>query len=268
MKFGAHETMETHEMLMEKINAIAHFNLYAREAKNPQLRDMIMRHTQDAMASYNEIVGLTRGNSSMGQMGMNTDMMGSQIMGGQMMGANQQIQYGLRNPPSMTPQSDATMSDQEIATALLICHKNGARNAIHAALECADANLRRAMMNSAMACTNHAYEVFLFMNDQGMYQVPTMLGKTTDTFLHSYQPAGAGMQGQYVMQAGQHGGYSSQGGYGMGMAQGGMGHGGMAQGGIAQGGMHTDASSMPYGTGSSTHGGGMQGTTTRGNMHM
>ncbi|MFB5675004.1 spore coat protein [Paenibacillus terreus] len=201
MKFGAHETMETHEILMEKLNAITHCNLYAKQAKNPKLRDMIARHQRDAINSYNEIVSLTRGGGQFTPISTPAHTQGVQ---------HQQIQYGLDNPPRFAPQNDDTLSDHEISTAMLICHKNGARNAAWAALECADPNLRRAMQNSAQACTDHAYEVFLFLNEQGLYQVPTMKTETTHNFLGSYQPATGMQQSQYGAQTGYStGGYSS-----------------------------------------------------------
>jgi spore coat protein CotF len=205
MPFGAHETMEMHEVLMEKINAITHFNLYAKQAKNPQLQDMIMRHQQEEIMSYNEIVSFTRGNSHFNPIPPNTLIRGI---------GHQQIQYGLRNPPQFAPQSDADLSDNEIAIAMLLCHKNGARNCTWATLECADPNLRRTMLNSAATCTHQAYEVFLFMNEQGLYQVPTLNSQTAENFLQSYQPASGSLESQYAIQNGLNNGFSGQSGYG------------------------------------------------------
>jgi spore coat protein CotF len=180
MPFGAHETMEAHELLSEKINAIAHFNLYARQARNPQLKEMIQRHRQEAIRSYNELVSYTHDYNAAPRMGMHQPASG--VNPGQ-------IQYGLRNPQPMGPETDASFSDQEIACAMLICHKNGAKNAMMGAVECADPHLRRMMLNSAVVCADQAYETFLFMNQQGLYQVPTLNDHTAKTFMHAYQPA-------------------------------------------------------------------------------
>jgi spore coat protein CotF len=205
MQFGAHETMETHEILMEKINMITHFNLYAKQARNPQLLDMILRHQQEEIVSYNEIVAFTRGDNRFSPISPNTDIRGV---------SNQQIQYGLNNPPQFAPQANATLDDGEIAIAMLMCHKNAARNGTWAALECADPNLRRTLMNSAASCINQAYEVFLFMNEQGLYQVPTLSGQTAEAFLNRYQPAGRSLEQQYAMQGGQSQGYTGASAYG------------------------------------------------------
>jgi spore coat protein CotF len=205
MQFGAHETMEVHECLLEKVNVITHFNIYAKEAKNPQLQDMIMRHQQEEITSYNEIVNITRGNNGFTPVPPNTNVSGAN---------NQQIRYGLNNPPQFSPQSDTSLTDREIAIAMLLCHKNGARNCTQATLEAADPNLRLALLNSAATCMNQAYEVFLFMNEKGLYQVPTLKNQTTETFLNIYQPVDQQVMDQYGMQSGmqsgQNMGYNTQ----------------------------------------------------------
>jgi spore coat protein CotF len=207
MPYGAHETMEMHEILMEKINMITHFNLYVKEAKNPQLLDMIIRHQQEEIRSYNEIVDYTRGNHQFSPIPPNTEIRGIN---------HQQIQYGLNNPPQFMPQSDSALNDREIATAMLIGHKNGARNCTWATLECADPNLRRMMLNCAATCTHQAYEVFLFMNEKGVYQVPTLNNQAAETILRSYQPASESLEAQYFGQSRQNAGFGAQSPYGQG----------------------------------------------------
>lgn len=184
MKFGAHEVMDTHEVLAEKMNMMNHLGFYASQAKNPQLQSMIQRHQQEGIRSYNEVVALTRGNGMTGNSWMNplTSSAGVQ-------GIHQSVQYGINNPQTVTPHPDAVLSDHEIASAMLIAHKNSAKNCTTAALECTDINLRRALTNSAVSCTNQAYEVFLFMNEQGQYPVPTFEQGAAQTYLNTYQPA-------------------------------------------------------------------------------
>lgn len=115
-----------------------------------------------------------------------------------------QIQYGLDNPSMLAPETNATLNDYEVASAMLLSHKNAAANGVKAALEIADPNLRQMLTNGAMNCVNQAYEVFLFMNQQGLYQIPTIKDHTAKTYLHSYLPSGDGLKAQYTMQAGQH----------------------------------------------------------------
>lgn len=100
----------------------------------------------------------------------------------------QQIAYGLDNPQPQMPQAQSRLSDQQIASAMLSWHKNSAQNHMKASLECADSNVRQMLINGSVTCANQAFEVFVWMNGHGLYQVPTMQDHTAKTYLHSYQP--------------------------------------------------------------------------------
>lgn len=194
MPFGAHETMEVHEILNEKINMINHFAFYAKQCQNQQVKQMIDHQLQTAMQSYDQMVSYTHDFAAAnniqniaGVPNVNQD-------------AWQQIQYGLRSPQPQIPQIQGHFNDQQILQSMLSCHKNSAKNQVAACVECADPNLRQMMMNGAMTCANQAYEVFLLMNQQGLYQVPTMMEKTAKTYLHTYQPTQAQAQTQIPTQ--------------------------------------------------------------------
>jgi spore coat protein CotF len=185
MPFGAHETMEVHEVLNEKINLINHLAMYTQQTQNDQLRQMMERHMQTAIQSYDQLVSYTHDYNAAQQRKQAQGMMNVQP---------QQIQYGLHKPGQQMPQMQGQLNDQQIAFALLSCHKNSAKNAMNSALECADPNIREMMIASATTCANEAYGVFLFMNQQGQYQIPTLQSNTAKTFLHAYQPAQMGFQ--------------------------------------------------------------------------
>jgi spore coat protein CotF len=189
MPFGAHETMEVHEILNEKINMINHFGLYKQICQDPQLRDMIERHMQTAVASYNEIVQYTHDYSAAQQMNSPYNMPQT---------SPQNIAYGLDNPGNVSPNLHGQLNDVQIASALLCAHKNSAKNQMIAALEVADPNVRQMLVNGAVSCSHQAYEVFLYMNERGLYQIPKMNDHTAKTFLHTYQPAtNMQQQGQF-----------------------------------------------------------------------
>ena len=194
MPFGAHEAMEVHEILTEKINMINHFHMYAAQAKNPQLKEMIHRHLQEEIKSYDAVVSYTHDYQNFAPMPANTNIRSAQP---------DQIQYGLDNPSMVAPEANTTFNDFEIASALLICHKNGAANGVKATLEIADPNLRQVLLNGAVNCVNQAYEVFLFMNSQGQYQIPTMKDHTAKTYLHAFQPSSESLKAQYMVNPGQ-----------------------------------------------------------------
>jgi len=180
MPFGAHETMEVHEVLNEKINLINHLAMYTQQTQNQQLHQLMERHMQSAIQGYDQLVAYTHDYNASQQRMQAQGMLNIQP---------QQIQYGLRQPQAQMPQTQGQLNDQQIAYALLSCHKNSARNSLESALECADPNIREMLIQSASQCANQAYEVFLFMNQQGQYQVPTLNDQTAKTFLHSYKPS-------------------------------------------------------------------------------
>ncbi|MBO8171345.1 MAG: spore coat protein [Bacillaceae bacterium] len=185
MPFGAHEAMEAHEFMQEKLNMMHHFNIYRQQCRDQNLRQMIDRHLDSTVRAYNEMVGYTHDYRSpvTTTMGTPSPQPVNQTEPGQ-------IQYGLRQPQPQQPTLNNTVfQDSQIAAAMLSFHKNSARNSVTQALECADPNVRQMMLNSAVNCVNEAYEVFQYMNQKGLYQVPTMDSHTAKTFLHHYQPA-------------------------------------------------------------------------------
>ncbi|MFS0837569.1 spore coat protein [Paenibacillus sp. 1P03SA] len=179
MPFGAHETLEVHEVLTEKINMIQHFSFYARQARHPQVRAIAEHHLQAGAQHYNELVAYTHDYSA---------ARGQAPYGQPPFVSVQDILYGLRHPAPVAPVTDGSFNDEQILSAMLCCHKNSAKNQMTAALECADPNVRRMLLTAADAAADHAYEVFLFMNSQGQYQVPTLHDHTAKTYLHTFQP--------------------------------------------------------------------------------
>ncbi|MFC4767354.1 spore coat protein [Effusibacillus consociatus] len=185
MPFGAHETMEVHEILSEKKGMIEHFSMYEQQCQDPNLREMLHRHIQSAIQGYNQLISYTH------------DYQTAQAKMMPMHAAhNHDIRYGLHNPSPTAPQmGTARMNDQSIAGSVLSAHKNSAKNQMSAALECADPNVRQMLVNGSVMCANEAYEVFNYMNHRGWYQVPTMNDHTAKTMLHHYQPIPQGTMG-------------------------------------------------------------------------
>lgn len=179
MKFGAHEVVECWEILNEKMNLINHFAFYEQEAQSGQLRAMIRRHMESAIMGYDRMVAYTHDYSA---------SQGMQPPYPQPDADVERIKYGLRNPQPVAPQSTGRFNDMMIQRALLCCHKASAISHLQRGLEVSDPNLREMFLHGAVTCFNEAYEVFLFMNQQGSYQVPSMDNHTAKSYLHAYQP--------------------------------------------------------------------------------
>lgn len=158
---------------------IAHFSLYSQQARTQQIRELAQRHLQMVAEGYDQMVGYTHDyNAAEG---------GAQMAGMQAVDPRD-IVYGLDNPSTVAPQTGGGLDDRQILSAMLVCHKNSAKNHMAGSLEIADPNIRQMAINGAVSCSNMAYEIFLVMNRDGLYQVPTMHDHTAKTMLHTYQP--------------------------------------------------------------------------------
>lgn len=176
--YGAHETMEVHEVLTAAINGINHFQLYRPFVKDQQLLQMMDRQLQFMTNEYNGMV-------------QNLNQQGQGHAVPYRSPKNVAPVYGLDNPAQQTPnQSMNQIDDRDVASGMLGCHKASALMRMNASLECADSQLRHMMLHGATNCSEQAYEVWQYMNQNGYYQVPTMKEITTNTVLNTYQAAG------------------------------------------------------------------------------
>ncbi|WP_018130947.1 spore coat protein [Effusibacillus pohliae] len=180
---GAHEVMELHEVLTDAIDGINQFQLYRPHVQDPQLRQILDKQIQFMTQEYNSIV------QALQQQGA-----GQAVPYRTPRQAN--VQYGLQNPATVTPNASANqMDDRDVASGMLGCHKASACTRMVAALEFANPQLRRMVQQSAVNCAEQAYEVWQYMNQKGYYQVPTMQQTTTNTMLHTYGAAPMGNMG-------------------------------------------------------------------------
>lgn len=176
---GAHEVMEVHEVLTTTINGINQFQLYSPHVNDQQLSSILNKQLQFMNQEYNNLVQAvnTQGYS------MGTPYRSPMSL---------QPKYGLNNPPTQNPNTTPNrLKDQDIASGMLCLHKSSALTKTMAALECADPNLRRMIQQSSTNCSEMAYEVWQYMNQNGYYQVPTMKQMTTNTMTQSYATAPA-----------------------------------------------------------------------------
>lgn len=151
MPYGAHETMEVHEILNGSINMINHFSLYSLHCQNQQLRQMLDSHMQTAIQSYDQLIAYTHDYNAATRSMQPYSQPNIQP---------EQIQYGLHQSQAHMPQIHGQFNDQQIIEGMLILHKGSAKNHIAASLECADPNVRGMLINGAVTCANQAYEVF------------------------------------------------------------------------------------------------------------
>lgn len=175
-KFGAHEMMMVNEVLTDHIDGINQFELYRSHVKDQNLMQILDNQVKHIYNGYQNMINYLQNQGMGSAVPYRVPKTGS-------------VQYGLRQPAPVEPNSDINaMDDRDVASGMLGCNKASAVLCTTAALECADQNLRSMITNCAVSSINQAYEVFQYMNQKGMYQVPTLTEQTTQTLKNTYQP--------------------------------------------------------------------------------
>lgn len=175
-QYGAHEVMELHEVLTGTIDGINQFELYRPYITDQSLSLIIDKQINFLTQEYNNMV------NAFTQKGMTQIRPYDAPI-------NSQPIYGLDNPKAQSPNSpQQRLDNKDIASGMLGYHKSSAILKSMASLECADLTLRRMVQQGSINCSEMAYEVWQYMNQNGYYQVPTMKQMTTETMMRTYTP--------------------------------------------------------------------------------
>jgi spore coat protein CotF len=175
---GAHEVMEIHEVLTDTIDGINQFQLYRPHVRDQQLLTILDNQLHYMVQEYNKMVTTINQAGRQDAVPYHAPHKTAAPL------------YGLNNPSSQVPNVNINdMTDRDVASGMLGCHKSTATLRMHACLECADPRLRRMIQQGSFNSSEMAYELWQYMNHKGYYQVPTMKEVTTNTVTHSYIPA-------------------------------------------------------------------------------
>ncbi|GAB6181921.1 spore coat protein [Desulfotomaculum defluvii] len=175
-QYGAHEVMELHEVLTDVIDGINQFELYRPHVTDQNLSLIMDRQINFMTQEYNDMV------QALTQKGMTQARQYNAPI-------TSQPVYGLDNPKTQSPNTSyKRLDNRDVASGMLGCLKSSAILKSMASLECADLNLRRMVQQGSINCSEMAYEIWQYMNQNGYYQVPTMKQMTTDTMISTYTP--------------------------------------------------------------------------------
>ena len=183
VRFGAHEFLETQDALRTKAADIELYGLLIAQARDPHLRDILTNQQRRMVSAYQQ--GVAVANAEQYKSGVTLTPHTPQT------NVYENIQIGLHNPTMPVPNANAqALSDRTIATIALNCHKAGAISGMHAALECANPQLRACHATCANICQEMAYELFQYLNYTGVYQVPQLADHTMNTMMQAYEGHG------------------------------------------------------------------------------
>lgn len=169
-RYGAHEFLETQE-LIRKVSADIEFHaLCSQMTQDTEIKSILQRHIQGMERTYHQAIQMLQHK-------------GVQMNGSiPQMHTHHQPNIGLNNPVMPQPNPNTNrLSDMTICTLILNSHKAGSMFGMLWANECADIQLRQLHVQSANNCQQMAQEIWQYMNYKGYYQVPQLADHTMRT---------------------------------------------------------------------------------------
>ena len=173
---GAHEVMDMHETLSTVIGGLDQCVLLRDQIQDPELRNMMDRQYQFCVDEYNTLVECFK-----------TGRDPSQPTGHYEMTENNKFTYGIKPGQPKKPITQASeLNDEMISGYLLSSHKATATAKLAASLETTNPVVRRVLADSIPNCIEMAYEVSIYQNRKGYYQVPQLSSQDTVTITNCY----------------------------------------------------------------------------------
>ncbi|RAL21067.1 spore coat protein [Thermoflavimicrobium daqui] len=180
LNHGGHEVNDMHEVLDAAINVLNEYMIHYPSVKDPELKQMMDRQYRFMVDEYNMLVQCF----STGQ----DPAHGTKSY--QMTQSNETITYGLKpSQPKKPIQSTAEVNDSHIAGHLIGLIKAATSGKTMAAFEVTNPVVRRVLQDSIPNCIEMGYELFLWQNKHGHYQVPQYTAQDTQAILQSFAPA-------------------------------------------------------------------------------
>ncbi len=179
MNHGAHEILDVHEVLSASIGALNQCVLMRDQIQDPELLAIVDRQYAFMLDEYNITMEAYKTGHDPKHPTKTYNMQMSN-----------DVKYGLTpSEPKKPIQSANEVNDAILSGALLTMHKTAAVGKTQAALESTNPVVRRVLQDSVPNCVEMAYEVSLYQNKRGIYQVPQFAQNDMNTMLNMYGQA-------------------------------------------------------------------------------
>ncbi len=184
---SAHELLDTHALLSGIVSTLNEYLMCEQYIKDPELKNILQRQRQFITDQYNITVE-----------SLKTGQDPSHPTGTYEMKISNEVQYGLTPSQPTTPNQDLSqLGDKCLSGIMMSCMKSLAGTMTIAASECTNPVVRRILQDSIPNYLEMAYELFLYQNHKGFYQVPQFSDQDMQIMQNSFAPAaGTGMQQQ------------------------------------------------------------------------
>lgn len=176
---GGHEVMDMHETLSTIVGGLNQCVLLRDQIQDTELRDILDRQYKFSVDEYNTLVECFK-----------TGRDPSRPTGHYEMKENNKFTYGVKAGQPTKPITQASeISDEIISGFLLGIHKEMATVKLATALETTNPVVRRVLADSIPNCIEMAYEVSIYQNRKGYYQVPQLSPQDMATMTNCFGEA-------------------------------------------------------------------------------
>ncbi|KAA0545254.1 spore coat protein [Bacillus sp. BGMRC 2118] len=179
MNHGGHELFDAHEVIAGIISMLDQYQMYEEHIKDPELKNILNSQYNFVTQLYNTIVETF-------QTGQDPSVPTKQYK----MNQNNNTVYGIKpGKPKKPNQSTADLSDQGLSAYMLGNTKSLSTLLAMTALEMTNPVLRRVIADSVPNFIELSYEIFLYQNKHGYYQVPQLMQQDMTQMLNAYSKA-------------------------------------------------------------------------------
>ncbi|MFD2638591.1 spore coat protein [Piscibacillus salipiscarius] len=176
---SAHEIYDVKEVLGGLIGTMEHYKIYEQGIQDQNLKTILNKQHQHLKQTYNTLVDAYQSGQRPPQPTTTYNME-----------LSNDVTYGLTPGQPKSPKENPSQLNDECYSGFMLGHlKQCASGATMAALEATNPVVRRVLQDSIPNICEMAYEIFLYQNDNGYYQVAQFDQQTQDQLLNGFTKA-------------------------------------------------------------------------------
>ncbi|MFC7320786.1 spore coat protein [Halobacillus campisalis] len=173
---GGHELFDAHEVIASTISVLDQYQMYEQHIQDAELKKILTNQTEFLTQLYNIMVEC-----------LQTGQKPSQSTHIYNMSQNNDVVYGMKpGQPKKPNQSVNDLTDQGLSAYMLGQAKGLASLMSMTALEMTNPVIRRVVGDSVPNLIEMSYEIFLYQNKRGYYQVPQLAAQDLTQMTNSY----------------------------------------------------------------------------------
>ncbi|SES13066.1 Spore coat protein CotF [Gracilibacillus ureilyticus] len=179
LNHGAHEMLDAHEVIGCMIGVMEQYKLYDQHIQDPELKDILQRQTSFMTQMYNTIIDSF-------QTGQDPQVPTQQYK----MQQSNEVTYGMKAGQPKKPKQSVNEFTDECYSSFMLAHTKSAASALtKAGVEMNNPVMRRILADSVPNMIEMSYELFLYQNKNGYYQVPQLNTQDMNMMLQAYTKA-------------------------------------------------------------------------------